>query len=127
MTLHWEAPYNFDESSTYEIQYKEKGKRWKLYDKNPERATVTVCNLQAETTYIFQVRVVSDDKEGPYSPESDEIQTKVSLASKLLELCSKVTDGPPAVYQLNSTENKRARNEHAKTRKFELGKITLFI
>ena len=121
VTLYWKPPTNFEESSYYQIRYKEGENRWTFYSESPERETATIGNLQANTTYVFQVRAVISDEEGPYSPESDKVQTKTSLASRLLEFTTKVKDGQPAKHQLHSTENKAARNERAKTRKFELG------
>lgn len=121
--LHWAPPSNFGASSCYQIRYKDTEKqKWYFYPDNPDRATVTIDNLQAKTAYKFQVRAITNDEEGPYSPESGEICTKASLASRLLEFTTKVKDDHPSIYQLHSTENKAARNEHAKTRKFELGK-----
>lgn len=123
--LHWEPLSSFKDSNRYQIRYKQKGGKWMFYPEQPERATITISYLQTEATYIFQVRAIIDDDEGPYSQESAEITTKPSLASHLLKFCTKVKDGQPAIYQLHSTENRLARNEKAKTRKFELGEAPI--
>ena len=49
------------------------------------------------------------------------VRKKKSLASHLLQFSTEVKKGQPAIYKLHSTENISARNENAKTRKFELG------
>lgn len=121
VTVHWSRPDNFGASSVFQIRFKETGSKWIFYHEQPDTGCVTIGNLQADTTYKFQVRAVTDDIEGPYSEESDDIRTQTSLASRLLKDSKLSKDGQPGIYQLHITENTNARNTDAKTRKFELG------
>lgn len=86
---------------------------------------VAISGLMANTTYVFQVRAVFEDQEGRYGPQSDEVNTSESLATKLLEFSIRVKEGIPPIYRLLAQEPQRSRNPTAKTRKLELGKLFL--
>lgn len=70
------------------------------------------------------MRVVYENGEGPYSEESDKILTSDSPASRIVQFSVAKTKGNPSPtkYALPVTENRSARNEKAKTKKFEVGK-----
>lgn len=67
------------------------------------------------------MRLVSQHGEGPYSEESDEIQTQQSPAFKLVSFSLLTREGKPSIYAIPLTEVKGARNTTAKTRKLEIG------
>ena len=121
ITLAWTTPTDFDTDDYYQIRYKAKGGKWRFFDEQPSVGTTVVTSLTADTVFVFQVRVVHDDMEGPYSPISDEFCTRKSPANILFGFSEKMRDGPPDVYKLPVTENVTARNTTAKTKKFDLG------
>lgn len=122
VTMHWKTPRYFQEPTFYTVRYKAKRtKTWKCYQEYPEKACVTVLDLQADTTYSFQVKAVFVEQEGPYSENSDEVRTKTSLASRIVAFSTKVKNDKPAIYQLNATELIKAHNKDAKTRAFMIG------
>lgn len=53
---------------------------------------------------------------------SEPMETKVSLAWRLLQTARKVDDSDPGKYKLELEKKLSARNEKAKTRKCVLGK-----
>lgn len=76
---------------------------------------------------MFRVRVVTEDSEGLYSPQSDELTTLPSLAHELRNFSECVRgETSPSIYTIPITEIADARNENAKTRKMEIGKYYLF-
>ncbi|XP_078317759.1 uncharacterized protein LOC144620557 [Crassostrea virginica] len=75
----------------------------------------------AHTKYIFQVRGVFGDQEGPYGPHSDAIETQKSAGTTLLELCQRLDHNSPSKYMLPIKENKGARSKQARTRQLYLG------
>lgn len=79
----------------------------------------------ANTTYVFQVRAVFEDRVGMYGPQSDDVITSESLATKWLDFSIPVKKGIPSIYGLLAEEPPRSRNPTAKTRKLELGKLFL--
>lgn len=79
----------------------------------------------AKTEYMFQVRGVFEDVEGPYSPVSDIIETRESLATHILGFCKMLKDARPSKYLLPAEENIKARNENARTRQLIFGTILL--
>lgn len=79
----------------------------------------------ANTKYVFQVRAVFEDQEGRYGPQSDDVITSESLATKLLKFSILVKQGNPPIYRLLAQELARSRNPTAKTRKLELGEFFL--
>ena len=89
-----------------------------------EIATATLTDLKANTRFSFQVRVVHEDGEGPYGPESDVVTTSSSPATRIVEFAPVTRNGKPSpnVHALPITENKQGRNIAAKTKKFEIGK-----
>lgn len=75
------------------------------------------------TEYMFQVRGVFGDVEGPYSPVSDNIATKESWATQILGFCKLLQQGSPSKYLLPAEENMKARNENARTKELIFGTI----
>lgn len=84
---------------------------------------VTIHGLTANTAYVFQVRAVFEDQEGRYGPQSDDVITSESLATKLLKNSILVKNGNPTIYRLLAQELESSRNSSAKTRKLEFGKL----
>lgn len=72
----------------YQIRYKclEERAQWNFNDKNSNQNTITISGLKANKQYKFQVRGIFGDSEGPYSDESDIIETKESLAAHFFKL-----------------------------------------
>ncbi|XP_052820940.1 uncharacterized protein LOC128246597 isoform X2 [Mya arenaria] len=124
VTLSWEKPADFRQSDYFQIGYKDLngGRKWRFYQGEFTESTVRLTNLKSDTKFVFRVRVY-DDIEGPYSEESDEIVIASSLASRLVNYAVRVDDGDsaPALYALPMTEVAKARNQNARTRKFEIG------
>lgn len=85
---------------------------------------MTITGLMAYTKYVFQVRGIFGDQEGPYGPVSEDIETTKSLATTLLDfsVLQSKTICPP-VYLLPVQENANARNTTARTRMLTLGKL----
>lgn len=79
----------------------------------------------ANTTYVFQVRAVFEDKEGRYGPQSDDVIISESLATKLLKFSVLVQQGNPPLYRLLAQESPLSRNPTAKSRKLLLGMLFL--
>ncbi|XP_062572630.1 uncharacterized protein LOC134234561 [Saccostrea cucullata] len=79
----------------------------------------------ADTTYVFQVRSVTNDMEGDYSEQSDPINIPKSLSTKMLSFSIKIPNTDPVKYQLAAFENREARNPPAKTRQLFLGNLSI--
>lgn len=125
VVLYWtESKHDID---FYQIRYKSKtGKdKWKFVATDSKQNEVTISGLMANTTYVFQVRAVFEDQEGRYGPQSDDVITSESLATKLLKFSTRVDGGNPPIYRLKAQESPRSRNPTAKTRKLELGELFL--
>lgn len=99
--------------------------KWKIVDTDSKQNEFTVRGLMANTTYVFQVRAVFEDQEGRYGPQSDDVITSKSLATKLLESSFLVRNGNPTIYRLFTEELPLSRNQTAKTRKLVLGMLFL--
>lgn len=84
----------------------------------------TVSGLLAYKQYIFQVRGIFGDLEGPYSETSDIIETKETLAAHLVKL-SKSCYSNSSKYIPPIVENLKARNAVIKTKQMTIG-ILLF-
>ncbi|WAQ94890.1 LOW QUALITY PROTEIN: hypothetical protein MAR_007361 [Mya arenaria] len=69
VTLSWEKPTVFGSGDYFQIGYKDLngGKKWRF---DHEKSTVRLTNLKSDTRFVFRVRMVYDDIEGPYSEES---------------------------------------------------------
>jgi hypothetical protein len=108
------------------LRYKEdkKKQKWKLHPELMTSSTVTLSTLRSDTQYIFQVRMVNDEIEGPYSETSDPVQTIQSAAQQLLNFTYDVSrpDVEMPLKKIPLQENKGTRNELAKTRKLVIGK-----
>ncbi|XP_053391498.1 uncharacterized protein LOC123541455 [Mercenaria mercenaria] len=129
ITLVWDAPTKFGDKDCYQLYFKDMGgdRKWKPYQGEYYTASANLSDLKSNATYIFRVRIIYDDgEESPYSPESEEIQTAASLATRMLQKAKQVKgdDIPPIKYSIPLTEIVSARNKRAKTRKFEIGQIT---
>lgn len=81
----------------------------------------------AKTEYTFQVRGVFEDVDGPYSPVSDSIMTRESLATHILGFCKILKDAHPSKYLLPAEENIKARNENARTRQLIFGTTCILL
>ncbi|XP_053389333.1 uncharacterized protein LOC128552325 [Mercenaria mercenaria] len=125
ITLSWDPPSQLDEKDLYEISFKvqDHDHQWKILSDKFTTTTADAKNLKSNTAYIFRVRVVCENNEGPWSVESDVILTLESLASQIVKFAVKIKDGDPspAIYALPMTEIQAARDEKAMLRKFEFG------
>ncbi|XP_078322456.1 uncharacterized protein LOC111105028 isoform X2 [Crassostrea virginica] len=124
VSLIWKRPH--EETDQFQIRFKveDEKSKWKFSESNVAGNFTTVTGLMADTEYVFQVRGLFEDQEGPYGPVSDSIKTKKSLATTLLNFCRKLENSKtvPLRYQLPIEENMNARNESARTRQLILGK-----
>lgn len=87
---------------------------------------ITISGLKANKQYKFQVRGIFGDSEGPYSDESDIIETKESLAAHFLKL-SKACHPNSSKYIPPMEENLKARNSAIKTKQMTIGIIMVSI
>ncbi|XP_045178579.2 uncharacterized protein LOC123538489 [Mercenaria mercenaria] len=125
VTLSWDPPSTFGEDDYYQISFKDldHNKKWRFFQAEFRSSTAVLNDVKSNTVFIFRVRVVYEDGEGPYSEESDKIVTSDSPATRIVKFALKKTAGnpSPSKYALPVTEIRAARNEKAKTKKFELG------
>ena len=128
LLLKWEG-VELCADDAYQIMYK-KGQNgmWVSCKSNTATAMYTIEGLQAETSYVFRVRVVNafSGFEGKFSIDSDPITTGKSQALGMKKLSTLTCEKPIAIYALPVTELKDTRNTAAKTRKLTLGKSSLF-
>lgn len=112
----------------YQVRFKNKkeNSKWKSIETDSDENTITISELMADTVYIFQVRGIYGDEEGPFSPITEEIKTQKSLATSLLGICilNNDTNCTP-IYLLPVKENPLARNNSARTRQLVLGNFFL--
>ena len=104
--------------------------KWQFYDEDkPQHTTLTVKNLKPHSCFVFQVRLVNNEEEGPYSEISDPIETLPSAAEMVMGLSDEVSAIGQQLklrkFRLN--ENQAAKNEQLKTRKLILGKMKNFL
>lgn len=128
LVLQWRTSRRLNENENYQIMFKEHPVgRWKHYTTNHActQPKLTITGLKPDTSYVFKVRIMDDARgaEGSYTKESNPIATKPSPARHILGNAEKIEIGPPNVYRLPIRENVTARNEKAKTRKFNLGEL----
>lgn len=126
VNLAWEPPSKLFENHNYQIRYKDvdgSGK-WKFHQELTASSTIALNNLKCDTKYEFQVRMVNDEMEGPYSDVSDTVETIQSAAQRLMDFMYNVEnrDVNITLKKLPLQENNKARNEQAKTRKLFVGK-----
>lgn len=128
VSLLWKKPH--EETGQFQVRFKVKDEKsgWKFAETNVVGNCTIITGLMADTEYVFQVRGLFGDQEGPYGPVSDCIKTKKSLATTLLNFCVKPDSKMvPLRYQLPVEENINARNESARTRQLILGMIKKFL
>ena len=123
MKICWDKPRKKVDS--FQVRYKPKNgeSKWKLIETSQDSNYTTITKLMPDTEYIFQVRGVFGDLEGPYGPVSDSIVTLKSPTTDILKSCKYTTQekSPKLLYHLPLRENIRARNEKARTKKMILG------
>lgn len=122
VTLIWEK--SLESVNHYQVRYKTKNEnaKWKSIETDSDENHITVSGLMANTEYIFQVRGIFGDQEGPFGLVNEKIKTKKSLATTLLGNSQLQSDDIcPFKYLLPVTENKNARNKIARTRQLILG------
>lgn len=102
--------------------------KWKITETDSDENNIIITGLMANKNYIFQVRGIFGDQEGPYGPVTEDIETTTSLATTLLgfSVLQNSTNCPP-VYLLPVQENENARNTSARTRQLTLGKFNIFL
>lgn len=123
--LAWDPPGKVYENHSFQLRYKEitENAKWKFYPELTASSTITLNNLKSDTQYQFQVRMVNDEMEGPYSDISDKVETIQSAAQRLMDFMYDVkkSDVNIPLKKLPLQENINTRNEEAKTRKLYLG------
>lgn len=123
--LAWDPPPTCFEDCSYQIRFKETsvGAKWSFYQHSTSSCSLRLTGLKSNTEYIFQVRMICDEIEGQYSPQSDVVKTLRSAAHQLLSSMYDV-QVPDIKIQLKKVpieENRKARDTHGKTRKVVLG------
>lgn len=123
LKLIWEK--SVENVTYYQVRYKcsNKEDKWKFIETDSSQNFLVITGLMATTEYMFQVRGVFGYLEGPYSPVSDIIATKESLATQILGFCELMKQGDPSIYLLPAEENIKARNENARTKQLIFGTI----
>lgn len=114
----------------YQIRYKKnkKNSKWKFIETDSDENHITVSGLMANTKYIFQVRGIFGDHEGPFGLVNENIKTKKSLATDLLDFSQLQNNtNSPSIHLLPVEENRSARNKSARTRQLILGGLITFI
>lgn len=124
--LLWQKPVKQAEQFQVRFKTEKVNAKWKFVETYVEENFIVVKGLMAHTKYIFQVRGVFGDQEGPYGPHSDAIETQKSAGTTLLELCQRLDHNSPSKYMLPIKENKGARSKQARTRQLYLGRIDNF-
>ncbi|XP_060589339.1 uncharacterized protein LOC132744567, partial [Ruditapes philippinarum] len=123
--LAWEPPKQVFKNMNYQLRYKEvdSNSKWILSTQVATQPSIIVCNLKSNTKYVFQVRMVSDEEEGPYSDASNIVETMLSAAARSLDFMYEVNrnDTEMLLKRLPLQENKKARNLTEKTRKLIIG------
>lgn len=122
----WEK--SWESVNHYQIRYKtnHENAKWKFIETDSNVNHITVSGLMANTKYIFQVRGIFGDQEGPFGPVNEDIETKKSLAIALLDR-SKIQNksGNLSIHLLPVEENRNARNKCARTRQLILGRLII--
>ncbi|KAH3772282.1 uncharacterized protein LOC127846401 [Dreissena polymorpha] len=122
LTLSWTKPALQADGDYFQIEYKEliQGSKWKTFTGEFTESTQILTNLKSETEFVFRVRALQCDGEGPYSEESAVVKTHISTASRLIGFSVRLDEETtsPIRYALPMCEVKEARNSRAKTRKF---------
>lgn len=123
--LSWEPPKLHSSGCSYQLRFKEDkvDEKWIFYPDPISQTSVTLSNLKSNTKYVFQVRIVSNEKEGPYSESSESVETVQSAAARLMDFMFNVErcDVQIPLKKLPLQENKKARDTNSKTRKLVVG------
>nr|XP_022290966.1 uncharacterized protein LOC111102491 isoform X2 [Crassostrea virginica] len=121
ITLIWEKPQ--EKLDIYQVRFNLRNRetKWKFAYVDIEDNYATIRGLVANSEYIFQVRAVYEEQEGPYGPVSDVIKTHESSATMFLKFCVRQDNSTPARYLLPIVENVSARNKETRTRQMILG------
>lgn len=114
----------------YQIRFKTKDGyiKWKITETDSDENNIMITGLMTNKNYLFQVRGIFGDQEGPYGPVSEDICTTKSLATTLLDfsVLQRNTECPP-IYFLPVEENKSARSTTARIRMLTLGKLKTIV
>lgn len=124
VSLFWEK--SSESVNQYQIRYKTntENAKWKFINTDSANNYITVSGLMANTKYIFQIRGIFGDQEGPFGPVNDDIETKMSLATALLDLTEiQKKSGNISIHSLPLKENRNARNKSARTRQLIFGRL----
>ena len=133
IVLSWEKPERTVSNCKYEIRYKptkDKAK-WKCHETQNNNTTAKITELKSNTEYIFQVTMITDtdaddDDDNVYSERSDPIATTVSPAVRFLESTAVFKQtGHIEMRKFYFEEERKARDEKAKTRRLTIGKFTI--
>lgn len=121
ITLIWEKPQ--EKVDIYQVRFSLRNRetKWKFAYVDIEDNYATIRGLVANSEYIFQVRAVYEEQEGPYGPVSDVIKTHESSATMFLKFCVRQDSSTPSRYLLPIVENVSARNKETRTRQMILG------
>ncbi|XP_053384009.1 uncharacterized protein LOC123537493 [Mercenaria mercenaria] len=126
--LTWVSPKEVFQDHRYQLRFKEtiEGAKWSFYPQWAETSSVTLNNVKSNTEYVFQVRMVCEECEGPYSEVSDTVNTIESAAHQLLNFMYdvKLPDINIPLKKVPFSENIKARNVQGKTRKLVVGEAT---
>lgn len=115
-------------SIRFGIKRAKKNAKWKFIETDSDENHITVSGLMANTKYIFQVRGIFGDQEGPFGPVNENIKTKKSLATCLLDFSQlQNNSNSPSIHLLPVEENRNARNKSARTRQLIHGTLITFL
>lgn len=121
IVLFWEkVDENVDHYQLW-MKAKKENSRWKFIETRSNENWLTVSGLMANTKYAFKVYCVFKDGEGQYGPENEDIETKTSLAKKLVGCSTPQKETSAAIHLLPFEEDMNARNVKARTRHLVFG------
>lgn len=105
--------------------------KWEYHKDCLSENSFKLEGLEPNSKFVFQVRMILQDEEGPYSEISDALETL--SASRYLLSGSDIWTGNPGQQNeidkktLPFVEDKSFRNRSVKTRKLVIGKKSLYI
>ncbi|XP_060587427.1 uncharacterized protein LOC132742949 [Ruditapes philippinarum] len=123
VSLTWDPPSDIKDGYYYQISYKEleHDGKWALYDEVFQDATAELNDLRANTVFVFRVRVLYEDREGPFSEESNEIKTSLSSACQVSQQSVSLVKGNFSSPVYGLPMNEIMRHETLKISKLEFG------
>lgn len=114
----WNACRVYQDSLiSYEIRYKKlkpDSEIWHTALSNEKDCQRDFSNLDKDTLYVFKVRAIFNNSEGPFSVESDPVSTSVNESESLTSLESCISKSRQEENSSNACDNENVEGEHDK-------------